>query len=66
MKYKYWYIKERWNPQHNKPSFTALGNISTTEAKKYEKTLYGTNYVIRYSNYTDYENRCKELGIQIV
>ena len=66
MKNKYWYIKERHNPRMAKPYYTALGNISVKEAKKHEKTLYGYNYAIRYTNYTDYENRCKELGIQIV
>ena len=63
MKAKYWYIKERHNPQFEKPYYTALGNISQTEARKHENPLYGYNVLIRFETEKDYMEKCKELNI---
>jgi hypothetical protein len=37
MKGKFWYIKERHNPQLDSPYYVALGNISKKEVHKYFK-----------------------------
>jgi len=66
-KAKYWYIKERRNPQlmqsRGKPYYTALGNITQTEAKKHESSLYGMNFVLRFSTEEEYKQKLTELGI---
>ena len=55
MKPKYYYIKERHNPQFTGPYFVGLGNIKQSEAKCYEDTLYGYNIVHRYETKEAYE-----------
>lgn len=57
---KYWYIKERHNPQ-NGVSFTPLGNISKSEAKKHEKTIYGQNIIHKYESLEVYQTEISRL-----
>ena len=55
----YW-IKERFNPQ-NGTSYTKCGQLKVAEAKKKEKTLYGTNTMHRFRTKSEYEKYIKEL-----
>lgn len=55
-----YYIQERWNPQLG-ASYSAMGQMPWSEAKKYEETLYGHNDMIGYPSRKQYEARIKEL-----
>jgi hypothetical protein len=63
MKPKFWYIKERFNPQFDKPYYRALGNISKLEASRHESTLYGYNSIIRFDNEEDYKAALVRLNL---
>lgn len=55
MKGKYFWIKERDNPQLG-TYYVAMGNITTKEAKKYESPrLYGSNIMHKYDTKEAYE-----------
>lgn len=64
MKPKYWYIKERHNPQFDKPYYVALGNITKDEAIKAGMSLYGYNNILRIDTEQEYRKKIKELGIK--
>ncbi len=64
-KNKYWYIKERHNPQFKKPYYILLGNISAKDAKACENTLYGYNIVHRFETYELYKQGIRKFGIKI-
>jgi hypothetical protein len=55
----YW-IKERHNPQFEKPYYVACGQLSKTEAKRKEKTSYGTNIMLEYATETEYNKALKK------
>jgi hypothetical protein len=61
MKPKFWYIKERHNPQFDKPYYTGLGRISQKEVKEYENPLYGFNVLLKFDNESDYKLKLVEL-----
>jgi hypothetical protein len=64
---KYWWIKERHNPQFKDPYYVACGQITAKEAKAHENLfLYGTNYMHKFSTKEEYEARIKELGLNVV
>lgn len=65
MKGKYFYIKERFNPQFDKTAYYALGNISKADAQNHFYSLYGYNNILRFSTKKEYVEKCKELGIEI-
>ena len=48
----YW-IKERHNPQLG-VYYVAMGQKSVREAKKFEKSLYGMNYMHRFDSEREY------------
>ena len=50
---KLWYIKERHNPQLG-IYYIACGQMTKKEARKAERSLYGSNYMYSYSNEEDY------------
>ena len=56
----YW-LKERHNPQFNQPYYVPLGQMTAREAKKYENTLYGTNYLHKFKTKDEYEKRITKL-----
>lgn len=60
---KYYWIKERHNPQFDKPYFVAYGNITTRRAAQMENANYGTNYMLRFDTKEAYEAKLKELNI---
>lgn len=66
MKSKFWYIKERHNPQFDKPYYRALGNISKLEASRHENTLYGYNILLKYDNEKDYNDALKLFNIKTI
>ena len=51
---KYWWIKERDNPQFKKPYFIAYGRITVADAKKLEAPLYGRNYMHKFKTEAEY------------
>ena len=57
---KYYWIKERHNPQLG-IYYACLGNITTKEAKKYENSLYGTNYMHKFETKKEYEAEIERL-----
>jgi hypothetical protein len=48
------YIKERHNPQFEKPYYTTYGQLTNKAAKDKARTSYGTNYMIAYDTIEDY------------
>jgi hypothetical protein len=63
MKGKFWYIKERHNPQLE-IYYVPLGNISQKEAKKHEKTPYGYNVILRFDTKEEYLKKLNVQGIK--
>ena len=62
---KYYWIKERHNPQFDKPYYVACGRITTRQAKKMENgTLYGANYMHRFNTWKEYKAKLRELGVK--
>jgi len=59
-----YYIKERHNPQFDKPYYTACGKLTKKEARKKENPLYGTNYMLGYATKEKYLTECKRLNIK--
>ena len=49
----YW-IKERRNPQLDKPYYVACGQLGMKAAKKKEKSLYGYNIMWEYKTLEQY------------
>ena len=50
----YW-IKERHNPQFDKPYYSACGQLSKREARSKESSLYGFNVMLEYSTQDEYD-----------
>ncbi len=64
-KARYFWIKERHNPQFEKPYFTALGRVPAKEARDHEsKRLYGTNCVHKFASEKEYNEKIAELKAQ--
>jgi hypothetical protein len=51
---KYFWIKERHNPQLG-VYYVPMGNLTVKEAKKHESPIYGTNYMNRFNSQEAYE-----------
>ena len=58
--YSYW-IKERHNPQMDKPYYVKYGQLSKTKALKKENSLYGYNRMLEFKTLEEYEAKIKEL-----
>jgi hypothetical protein len=56
-----WYLKERINPQFDKPYYVKKGQLTKKEAKKCEETLYGINVMIPFETETKYSEKINEL-----
>jgi len=63
MKAKYWWIKERDNPQLG-VYYRGCGNMTVNEARQYESPLYGHNIMHRFDNEAAYKARCIELKVK--
>lgn len=57
---KPWWIKERYNPQLG-TYYVGCGQMSKTEAKKHEKTLYGDNAIYRFDSEELYRQEMDKL-----
>lgn len=55
----YW-IKERNNPQFDKPYYSACGQLSKSAAMRHEKSLYGSNTMLEYKTAEEYEAAIKK------
>jgi hypothetical protein len=60
-KYKYWFIKERINPQFDNSYYVALGNMPNNKAKRHEESLYGMTIVRRYDTEEKYNKEIEKL-----
>lgn len=60
MKSKYFWIKERHNPQLGK-YYVPCGNLPVKEAKKKEKSLHGNNFMLRFPSEEAYRAELKRL-----
>lgn len=52
---KLFYIRERFNPQFQKPYYSPMGQLTKKDAKKWEKPIYGFNNMLSYENEADYK-----------
>ena len=57
---KSYYIKERHNPQFDKPYYSACGQLSKREARKKEKSLYGHNVMLEYASLEEYSGAIEQ------
>lgn len=65
---KSFYIKERHNPQFDKPYYVPQGQLSKAEAKRKEKSLYGDNIMLEYKTFEEYveaQNKFKKEGFSV-
>jgi hypothetical protein len=56
-----YYIKERHNPQLG-VYYVAYGQIPAKQAKEYESSLYGTNYMLKFNTEKEYRSKLQELS----
>jgi hypothetical protein len=56
----YW-IKERHNPQFDKPYYMAKGQLTKAAAKRMEDSLYGFNVMLEYPTKKAYEEALIDL-----
>ena len=61
MKPKFWWIKQRHNPQLG-VYYVGLGNLSVKEALKHENSLYGSNVILKFNSQEDYESKLIEVN----
>jgi hypothetical protein len=56
------YIKERHNPQLDKPYYVLLGKLSKNMALKHIKNcIYGSNNLLSFENEKEYTDKIDEL-----
>ncbi len=58
---KKYYIKERNNPQFDKPYYVPQGQLTKKEAKAKTEGVYGTNYMLEYNTEAEYNAAIEEL-----
>ncbi len=58
---KQFYIKQRNNPQFDKPYYVAEGQLTKKDAKKKESSLYGNNYMTGYATEQEYKDAIEKL-----
>ena len=58
---KKFYLKERHNPQFEKPYYVPQGQLSKTAAKKKENSLYGDNVMLEYETEKEYNDAIAKL-----
>lgn len=57
-------IKQRYNPQLG-TRYSAMGQLSEKDIKEWEAPLYGSNNILRFETFEEYEAKCQELGIKV-
>lgn len=50
---KFYWVKERHNPQFKKTIFKDMGQITKKEAMAHENTLYGRNYMHSFKTHQE-------------
>jgi len=58
---KKWYIKERCNPQFDKPYYTRCGQLTKKEARAKESSAYGENFMLGFDTEAEYANKIERL-----
>ncbi len=58
---KYYWIKERHNPQFKYPYYIGYGNITTKHARAMENPSYGYNTMFRFTSKKEYEAKLRSL-----
>jgi len=58
---KKFYIKERHNPQFNKPYYVPQGQLTKKDANKMENSIYGDNYMLAYETEQEYKDAIEKL-----
>jgi hypothetical protein len=58
---KYYWIKERHNPQFESSYYVACGQITAAMARDMERSLYGNNVMLRFDTKDQYEKKLSEL-----
>jgi hypothetical protein len=58
---KYWWLKERCNPQLGK-YWVKCGRITVKEARKKEDSSYGDNYMHKFNSEEEYAATVDELN----
>lgn len=59
-----WWIKERDNPQFDKPYYIMCGQITKAEAKRKENTMYGSVIMLEYKTEEEYNNAIIKLKVE--
>ena len=54
MNIKSYWIKKRYNPQFDKPYYSACGQLSKTVARRKAKSLYGYNELLEFKTEGEY------------
>jgi hypothetical protein len=65
---KFFYLKERHNPQFDAPYYIMEGQLTKRDAIKKTKTIYGWNAMIPYENeilYKEAIDKLKEEGFSV-
>jgi len=57
----YYWIKERNNPQFDKPYFVAYGQMKAREARKLENAIYGSNIMRKFRTKKAYDQTLEKL-----
>ena len=60
MRPKYFWLKERHNPQLG-VYWVTMGNITLEKARAHENAMYGTNYMHKFSTEKEYEEKIAQL-----
>lgn len=58
---KKFYLKERHNPQFDKPYYVKLGQITKAEAMRHENSIYGYNKILIFENENSYNKAIADL-----
>jgi hypothetical protein len=60
-KYKFWWIRSRFNPQLNTTLYFAYGNRSEREMRPKSQTAYGSVRLLRFESAEEYAAKVAEL-----
>jgi len=60
---KYWYIKERHNPNIG-IYYIPMGRLTKAQAEKHISPLFGMNTMLRYKTDEEYRKALAEYGIE--
>ena len=58
---KKFYIKERFNPQFDKPYYVLLGQRTKKDISKMGESIHGQNNILTYDTEVEYDEAIKKL-----